>query len=136
MLTTIEAEIDLDGNVTLLEPLRLKRKSRALVTLLESDAVRIKPLSDEEIRLAEERFARWIGEPHEEIGIARAQHGEDQGRRKIDRYRSPNDRSRPSCASTARPASSAARRLRRGSIESRRRLGQSPLFLRGATQQN
>lgn len=61
MLTTIEAEIDLDGNVTLLEPLRLKRKSRALVTLLESDDVRIKPLSDEEIRLAEERFARWIG---------------------------------------------------------------------------
>ncbi len=61
MLTTIEAEIDQDGNVTLLEPLRLKKKSRAIVTLLESDDVTIKPLSDEEIRLAEERFARWIG---------------------------------------------------------------------------
>ncbi len=61
MLTTIEAEIDVNGNVTLLEPLRLKKKSRAIVTLLESDDVRMKTLSDEEKRLAEERFARWIG---------------------------------------------------------------------------
>ncbi len=61
MLTTIEAEIDVNGNVTLLEPLRLKKKSRAIVTLLESDDVTIKTLSEEEVRLAEERFARWIG---------------------------------------------------------------------------
>ncbi len=61
MLTTVEAEIDVNGKVTLLEPLRLKRKSRALVTLLESDDVVSKTLSEEEIRLAEERFARWIG---------------------------------------------------------------------------
>lgn len=61
MLTTIEAEIDQNGNVTLLEPIRLKRKSRAIVTLLESDDVRIKATSEEEIRQAEERFARWIG---------------------------------------------------------------------------
>jgi len=61
MLTTIEAEIDVNGNVTLLEPIRLSRKIRAIVTLLESDHVTRKPLSEEEKRLAEERFARWIG---------------------------------------------------------------------------
>jgi hypothetical protein len=61
MLTTIEAEIDVNGNVTLLEPLRLKRKSRAIVTLLEGDDVADKRLSEGEVRLAEERFARWIG---------------------------------------------------------------------------
>lgn len=61
MLTTIEAEIDVNGNVTLLEPIRLSRKTRAIVTLLEVDNVARKPLSEEEKRLAEERFARWIG---------------------------------------------------------------------------
>lgn len=61
MLTTIEAEIDVNGNVTLLEPIRLSKKTRAIVTLLEVDNVARKPLSEEEKRLAEERFARWIG---------------------------------------------------------------------------
>lgn len=61
MLTTIEAEIDVDGNVTLLEPLKLRKKSRAIVTLLESENVAKRPLSEEEKRLAKERFARWIG---------------------------------------------------------------------------
>jgi hypothetical protein len=50
-----------NGNVTLLDPLRLKKKSRAIVTLLESNDVASKTLSEEEARLAEERFARWIG---------------------------------------------------------------------------
>ena len=36
MLTTIEAEIDVNGTVTLLEPITLTRKSRAIVTLLEN----------------------------------------------------------------------------------------------------
>jgi len=35
MLQTVEAEIDVDGNVRLLEPLRVTRKARAIVTLLE-----------------------------------------------------------------------------------------------------
>ncbi len=61
MLTTIEAAIDVNGNVTLLEPIRLSRKPRAIVTLLEVDNVTRKPLSEEEKRLAEERFDRWIG---------------------------------------------------------------------------
>ncbi len=35
MLTTVEAEIDVDGNVRLLEPLKLSKKSRAIVTVLD-----------------------------------------------------------------------------------------------------
>lgn len=61
MLTTIEAEVDVNGTVTLLEPIKLNKKSRALVTLLESAEVATKPLTEEEERRAEERFARWIG---------------------------------------------------------------------------
>jgi hypothetical protein len=36
MLTTVEAEITPDGTVTLLEPIEVKTKSRALVTVLEN----------------------------------------------------------------------------------------------------
>ncbi len=36
MLTTIEAEIDVNGQVTLLEPITLTKKSRAIVTVLEN----------------------------------------------------------------------------------------------------
>ena len=36
MLTTIEAEIDVNGNIKLLEPLQVKKKSRIIVTLLDS----------------------------------------------------------------------------------------------------
>ena len=65
MLTTIEAEIDVNGAVTLLEPLTLPRKSRALVTVLESgNGAREfvnEPVGEEAERLAEARFARWIG---------------------------------------------------------------------------
>ena len=35
MLQTVEAEIDVDGTVRLLEPLKVTRPTRALVTLLE-----------------------------------------------------------------------------------------------------
>jgi MOSC domain-containing protein YiiM len=35
MLQTVEAEIDVNGNVRLLEPVRVERKSRAIVTVLE-----------------------------------------------------------------------------------------------------
>jgi hypothetical protein len=34
MLQTVEAEIDVSGNVRLLEPLRVSKKSRAIVTVL------------------------------------------------------------------------------------------------------
>lgn len=36
MLRTVEAEIGVDGTVTLLEPLELKGTARALVTVLEN----------------------------------------------------------------------------------------------------
>lgn len=35
MLTTVEAEIDVNGNVRLLEPVEIKKTTRAIVTLLE-----------------------------------------------------------------------------------------------------
>ena len=59
MLTTIEAEIDVNGTVTLLEPIKLHQKSRAIVTLLESAPTPL--LTEEDARLAEARFARWLG---------------------------------------------------------------------------
>ena len=36
MLTTIEAEIDVDGNIKLLEPLKVNKKSRIIITLMDS----------------------------------------------------------------------------------------------------
>ena len=35
MLQTVEAEIDVNGNVKLLEPVRVTKRTRAIVTLLE-----------------------------------------------------------------------------------------------------
>ncbi|MBA2645882.1 MAG: hypothetical protein H0U81_03685 [Pyrinomonadaceae bacterium] len=57
MPTTIEAEVDVDGSVRLLEPLKLTKKSRAILTLLDN----AQTPSEAETQLAEERFARWIG---------------------------------------------------------------------------
>lgn len=37
MLTTVEAEIDVSGTVRLLEPIEVKKKTRAIVTLLEEN---------------------------------------------------------------------------------------------------
>ncbi len=60
MLTTVEAEIDVNGNIRLLEPLEVKRKSRVIVTLLEDKSEKKEP-TEAEKQAAEERFARWIG---------------------------------------------------------------------------
>ena len=38
MLTTVEVEVDVNGSVTLLEPLRLNKKSRAILTVLNGEA--------------------------------------------------------------------------------------------------
>ncbi|MEJ7711263.1 MAG: hypothetical protein WKF84_15710 [Pyrinomonadaceae bacterium] len=38
MLQTVRAEIDIDGSVRLLEPVRVERRTQALVTLLEEPA--------------------------------------------------------------------------------------------------
>ncbi|CAN5468380.1 hypothetical protein BH10ACI1_BH10ACI1_24590 [soil metagenome] len=61
MLTTIEAEIDVNGTVTLLEPVRITKKRRAIVTLLEEKKSAKPEISEAEKQAAEERFARWIG---------------------------------------------------------------------------
>ena len=61
MLTTIEAEIDVNGKVTLLEPVKITRKSRAILTLLDQDESLRPELSAEEKQNAEAQFARWIG---------------------------------------------------------------------------
>lgn len=37
MLTTVEAEVDVSGNVRLLEPVEVKKTTRAIVTLLEDN---------------------------------------------------------------------------------------------------
>ncbi len=37
MLTTIEAEIDVNGKITLLEPLKISKKSRVIITLLNDE---------------------------------------------------------------------------------------------------
>ncbi len=41
MLTTVEAEIDVAGNVRLLEPLVLRKTSRAIVTVLDDKLLAI-----------------------------------------------------------------------------------------------
>ena len=61
MLTTIEAEIDVNGSVTFLEPLKISRKSRAIITLLDEEKPNKRELSAEEAKLAEDNFARWMG---------------------------------------------------------------------------
>lgn len=61
MLTTVEAEINIDGSVRLLEPIKVKKKSRAILTLLDDENTNRKQMSEEEERLAEERFARHFG---------------------------------------------------------------------------
>ena len=62
MLTTIEATVDPNGNVTLLEPVTVTKTTRAIVTLLENPTAAAKPeLSDDEKQRREENFARWIG---------------------------------------------------------------------------
>ncbi len=61
MLTTIEAEVDVNGTVTLLEPIKLKKKSRAIVTLLESEDGQHKPLSSRERREAMDELLRFAG---------------------------------------------------------------------------
>ena len=61
MLTTIEAEIDVNGDVRFLEPLKITRKSRAIITLLDDENRQIREVNEADARIAEERFARHFG---------------------------------------------------------------------------
>ncbi len=60
MLTTIEAEIDTNGIVTLLEPVTITRKTRAVVTLLDAEPAKPE-LSEEEKQRREAKFAGHFG---------------------------------------------------------------------------
>ncbi len=61
MLTTVEAEIDVNGNVRFLEPLKITKKSRAIVILLDDENLNNGETNDADARLAEEQFARHFG---------------------------------------------------------------------------
>ena len=59
MLQTVQAEVDVDGNVRLLEPLRVTKPTRALAPLL--DDAQIESSTPPEITAPEER-SRMIDE--------------------------------------------------------------------------
>lgn len=61
MLTTIEAEIDVNGTVILLEPIKLEQKSRALVTLLENEQTPSNPLSAQARRAVMDELLLFAG---------------------------------------------------------------------------
>ena len=61
MQTILEAEIEVDGRVRLLKPVRLRRRGRATVRIEDSDLLIEKTMTEDEERLAEERFARHFG---------------------------------------------------------------------------
>lgn len=60
MLITVEAEIDVSGKVTLLEPLQVTKKSRVILTLLDNDSTG-RNKARESAQTAEERFAEHFG---------------------------------------------------------------------------
>lgn len=50
MMQTVEAEINVDGTVTLLEPLRVRLKTKALVTVLNEEPEKAKASKKENLR--------------------------------------------------------------------------------------
>ncbi len=61
MLQTVEAEIEVNGEVKFLEPLTITKKSRAIITLLDDEMVRPREISENNAQDAEKRFARHFG---------------------------------------------------------------------------
>jgi len=59
MLTTVEAEIDVDGKVVLLEPLPVTRKSKVLVTLLEENGRKSETKGKENV----EQMSKFLHSP-------------------------------------------------------------------------
>ena len=75
MSVTIEAEIDVNGKVTFLEPLKIKKKSRALITLLdESEPEQIPADEDADTAMLEaerdlrRRQMEWLKANREKYG--------------------------------------------------------------------
>ena len=73
MLRTIEAVIDENGNVRLLEPLRLDHASRALVTILEASQVSGEDESPDTASLSEAPLAVDWQRPEEDAAWAHLQ---------------------------------------------------------------
>ncbi len=73
MLRTIEAVIDENGNVRLLEPLRLDHASRALVTILEASQVSGEDESPDTASLSETPLAVDWQRPEEDAAWAHLQ---------------------------------------------------------------
>jgi hypothetical protein len=68
MLQTVEAEIRVDGTVTLLEPLRVNRTTKALVTLLENTNIENKEtVTNLSAFLESDEFKNRKSYPTEEI---------------------------------------------------------------------
>ncbi|MFQ5740988.1 MAG: hypothetical protein ACE5JX_18455 [Acidobacteriota bacterium] len=76
MLRTIEAIVDENGNVRLLEPLRLDHASRALVTILEASKVSGDEESPDTAALSEAALAADWERPEEDAAWAHLQQGQ------------------------------------------------------------
>jgi len=73
MRTTVEAEIDEQGNVRLLEPMKLTTRRRALVTILDSDD---RTDAGETALLSERALAEDWAKPEEDAAWADLQQPE------------------------------------------------------------
>ena len=73
MIKTVEAVIDDQGRVRLLEPVKLARTQRALVTILEEEPV---PDLQEITRLSESVLAEDWNRPEEETAWSHLQKGQ------------------------------------------------------------
>ncbi len=75
MLRTIEAIVDENGNVRLLEPLRLDHATRALVTILEASIVAFEDELPDTAALSETALAEDWERPEEDTAWAHLQPG-------------------------------------------------------------
>ena len=73
MLRTIEAVVDEEGNVRLLEPLRLDHATRALVTILETSDVSAQDELADTAVLSEPALAADWDRPEEDAAWAHLQ---------------------------------------------------------------
>lgn len=77
MLTTVEAEIETNGIVRLLEPVTIRRRSRAIVTILDEDSTDTNSQS-EKTKLADdsESFGWWQGKEITKTEYLKLEHNE------------------------------------------------------------
>lgn len=68
MLTTIEVEIDVSGQVTFLEPLNISKKSRAIITLLDDERPRGGQAGDDKKQINRQNSGEETAHPLELLG--------------------------------------------------------------------